>query len=605
MSRSQLALARRYRPQNFQEVVGQEATLRALMSALDNQRLHHAYLLTGTRGVGKTTLARLFAKALNCEQGISSTPCNACETCQGINSGAYVDLIEVDAASRTKVEDTRELLENVQYLPTKGRFKIYLIDEVHMLSGHSFNALLKTLEEPPSHVKFLLATTDPQKLPVTVLSRCLQFHLRRLPFSQIVNHLAYVLKAENLDFEAEALEVLARAADGSMRDALSLLDQAIAYGHGRVLTAEVRVLLGLTEKGRLIALFSALVAKDAKKVLQEIKAIADTSPDFSSVLNELGSLIHQIAIAQRVPEAIDDEGTVEPKSILDFANSTSPEEIQLYYQIALMGQRDLPYAPTPQMGFEMIMLRMMAFQPVSFSKKLSEKSEKNVSAGPTVSEVSEVSKISAISKGPADSSVSAVPSVSSVFEAPSVSTPTLPEFSEWAVLIPALNLSGITKELANHCTVIHWTEDHIHLSLKESQKPLLSKRNEEHLQKMISQHYNKPISVKISVGLKESSLKGKTNLQNTPAEQHQKAKDLATQKAQHLIETDPNVGQILQRFSAKIEHVSAVSENVEQSNHSNDLNHSNHLKNVQHNKMHGTIQEKELVNENDLPWEEA
>lgn len=565
---SQLALARRYRPQDFQSVVGQEATLRALMSALDHQRLHHAYLLTGTRGVGKTTLARIFAKALNCEQGISSKPCETCETCQAINAGSYVDLIEVDAASRTKVEDTRELLDNVQYLPTRGRFKIYLIDEVHMLSSHSFNALLKTLEEPPSHVKFLLATTDPQKLPVTVLSRCLQFHLQRLPVVQITQHLANVLKQEKVEFESEALEEIARAADGSMRDALSLLDQGLAYGKGCVLAAEVRTLLGLTERGRLGALFAALVARDAKMALQEIAAISHTAPNFASVLTELLTLLHQIAIAQQVPDALD-EAAIDPKMILAFAEQVSPEEIQLYYQIGLLGQRDLPYAPTPQMGFEMIVLRMLAFQPAALARENSGKAH-NANASVNYS-------VNDRMQNPIQNNVQANPEISKPAkiskEAISISPPPpVSELSEWATLIPSLNLIGMTKELASHCRVTHWTEDQIHLLLHESQKPLLSKRNEERLQQAINQYFKKVVVVKISVNAssKETQETLKTVLEDTPAKQYQKAEDKATEHARHLIETDPNVEDMLQRFGAKIEHVSAVATNPQARNKLND-----------------------------------
>lgn len=365
-----LALARRYRPKTFEAVVGQAITLRALRYALDAQQLHHAYLFTGTRGVGKTSLARILAKSLNCEQGISSNPCNVCSACQSIDAGAFVDLIEVDAASRTKVEDIRELLDNVQYLPTRGRFKIYLIDEVHMLSGHSFNALLKTLEEPPSHVKFLLATTDPQKLPVTILSRCLQFHLRCLSFAEIHEKLCSILKIEQAAYEDEGILEIARAAEGSLRDALSLLDQALSYGKGRILANEVRNLLGLTEKGRLRELFSAICNDHAEKALEEVRHIASSAPDFSKVLSEFLTLLHHIAIAQKIPQALEDE-ILERESILKLATVVSKEQIQLYYQIGILCQRDLPYAPTPKMGFEMMVLRMLAFQPVESSDRAS------------------------------------------------------------------------------------------------------------------------------------------------------------------------------------------------------------------------------------------
>ncbi len=298
-------LARKYRPQSFTEMVGQEHVLQALVNALDSERLHHAYLFTGTRGVGKTTIARLFAKCLNCEQGVSSKPCLTCSACQEIKAGRFIDLIEVDAASRTKVEDTRDLLDNVQYAPSRGRFKVYLIDEVHMLSGHSFNALLKTLEEPPAHVKFLLATTDAQKLPATVLSRCLQFNLKNMLPDQIVDHLKHVLELENIVFEPPALLPLARAANGSMRDALSLLDQAIAYANGELTATAVHAMLGTVEQTHVIALLNALSAQDAPSLVQHIQTMAEQTSDFASALGDLLGLLHAVALAQAVTGAID------------------------------------------------------------------------------------------------------------------------------------------------------------------------------------------------------------------------------------------------------------------------------------------------------------
>ena len=355
-------LARKWRPRTFEEMVGQEHVLRALINALDSDRLHHAFLFTGTRGVGKTTIARILAKSLNCEQGVSSTPCGECSACREIDEGRFIDLIEVDAASRTKVEDTRELLENVQYAPTRGRYKVYLVDEVHMLSNHSFNALLKTLEEPPPHVKFLLATTDPQKLPVTVLSRCLQFNLKRLPQEKIASHLEKVLGAEQIRFEKGALRLLARAADGSMRDALSLLDQAIAHGGGALQEATVGEMLGTIDQGRVRALIRHLAADDGEALLQEAGLLSEQGADFLGVLAELLSLLHRIAVLQTVGEM--GEEPEEEKALSELARLLSPEDTQLFYQIALLGRRDLPLAPDPRSGFEMILLRMLAFRPV-------------------------------------------------------------------------------------------------------------------------------------------------------------------------------------------------------------------------------------------------
>ena len=355
-------LARKWRPRTFHELVGQEHVSRALVNALDQGRLHHAYLFTGTRGVGKTTLARILAKCLNCEQGVGSQPCGQCETCRDIDSGRFVDLIEVDAASRTKVEDTRELLDNVQYAPTQGRYKVYLIDEVHMLSTHSFNALLKTLEEPPPHVKFLLATTDPQKLPVTVLSRCLQFTLKNMPPERVVEHLTRVLEAEQVAFDPQALWLLGKAADGSMRDAMSLTDQAIAFGQGEVRREDVAAMLGTLDHAHLIALAEALADVDAERLLTEVASLAEQGPDFAGVLDELSGLMHRLAIAQMVPGALDN-GHGDRDELLALAGRFTAEDVQLYYQIALQGRGDIDNAPDTRAAVEMTLLRMLAFRP--------------------------------------------------------------------------------------------------------------------------------------------------------------------------------------------------------------------------------------------------
>ncbi|EML7527422.1 DNA polymerase III subunit gamma/tau, partial [Pseudomonas aeruginosa] len=323
-------LARKWRPRSFREMVGQTHVLKALINALDNQRLHHAYLFTGTRGVGKTTIARILAKCLNCETGVSSTPCGECSVCREIDEGRFVDLIEVDAASRTKVEDTRELLDNVQYSPTRGRYKVYLIDEVHMLSSHSFNALLKTLEEPPPHVKFLLATTDPQKLPVTILSRCLQFSLKNMPPERVVEHLTHVLGAENVPFEDDALWLLGRAADGSMRDAMSLTDQAIAFGEGKVLAADVRAMLGTLDHGQVYGVLQALLEGDARALLEAVRHLAEQGPDWGGVLAEILNVLHRVAIAQALPEAIDN-GQGDRERVLALAQALPAEDVQFYY----------------------------------------------------------------------------------------------------------------------------------------------------------------------------------------------------------------------------------------------------------------------------------
>jgi len=355
-------LARKWRPRNFTEMVGQQHVLQALINALDSDRLHHAYLFSGTRGVGKTTIARIFAKSLNCEQGISSTPCGSCTSCQEITEGRSLDLLEIDAASRTGVDDMRDLLENVQYAPTHGRFKVYLIDEVHMLSKQSFNALLKTLEEPPSHIKFLFATTDPQKLPVTVLSRCLQFHLKRMTRVQISDHLTDLLKQEEIEAEEQALQLLAHAADGSMRDALSLLDQAIAFGAGSVKKDAVLSMLGSVSHDSLLNILKALIAQDGKTLLQEARNIISSSPDYQRICAEFITLFHEMALYKSDNNLLPADPQLRD-DLIALSSQLSADEIQLYYQIILQGRKDLEITPDEAQGFEMLMLRLLAFSP--------------------------------------------------------------------------------------------------------------------------------------------------------------------------------------------------------------------------------------------------
>lgn len=366
-------LARKWRPRTFHELVGQAHVQRALVNALDQGRLHHAYLFTGTRGVGKTTLARILAKCLNCtsggqgDEGITSTPCGECANCCAIDEGRFVDLIEVDAASRTKVEDTRELLDNVQYAPTQGRYKVYLIDEVHMLSTSSFNALLKTLEEPPPHVKFLLATTDPHKLPATVLSRCLQFTLKHMPPERVVEHLQHVLTAEQVNFEERALWLLGKAAEGSMRDAMSLTDQAIAFGQGEVRYTDVAAMLGTLDHRHVLALVEALAVVDVAKLLSEVATLAEQGPDFAAVLDDISAILHRLAVAQMVPDAVDNSHG-DREFILALASRFTAEDVQLYYQIGIQGRGDMIHAPDLRSALEMTLLRMLAFRPQGVPK---------------------------------------------------------------------------------------------------------------------------------------------------------------------------------------------------------------------------------------------
>ncbi|MDC5848067.1 DNA polymerase III subunit gamma/tau [Vibrio europaeus] len=361
---SYLALARKWRPTKFNEVVGQAHVLTALENALAQNRLHHAYLFSGTRGVGKTTIGRLFAKGLNCETGITASPCGVCDTCKEIDEGRFVDLLEIDAASRTKVEDTRELLDNVQYKPARGRFKVYLIDEVHMLSRHSFNALLKTLEEPPEYVKFLLATTDPQKLPVTILSRCLQFHLKPISVDNIHEQLDHILQHESVNAEARALGMIAHAADGSMRDALSLSDQAIALGNGQVLTDSVAHMLGTLDTDQALHLLEAISSKQPQTAMECIATLAQNGVEWDGLLQQLATQLHRLAMYQALPATLD-QNQPDAEKVELLARALSPQDVQLYYQIALKGRQDLPLSPSERVGLEMVILRMMAFRPVS------------------------------------------------------------------------------------------------------------------------------------------------------------------------------------------------------------------------------------------------
>jgi DNA polymerase-3 subunit gamma/tau len=536
-------LARKWRPRDFTELVGQEHVQRALINALDNDRLHHAYLFTGTRGVGKTTIARILAKSLNCEVGVTSTPCGKCSACEEINAGRFIDLLEVDAASRTKVEDTRELLENVQYAPTRGRYKVYLIDEVHMLSGHSFNALLKTLEEPPPHVKFLLATTDPQKLPVTILSRCLQFNLKRLPLEQIRDHLIAILASEGISAEAAAVGEISRAADGSMRDALSLLDQAIAHGGGSLAADGVRAMLGTIDRTRVVALLRALAAGDAAALLAEAAALAELSPDYGGVLNELNSALTRIALAQAVPGVLGDE-VEERTALAELARTMGPEDVQLCYQIGLAGRRDLPLAPEPRGGFEMILLRMLAFRPAGVGTQ-------PVSAAAASSGTTPATAASRTAPPPRPQVAEAVPA--SVAEpspqahaAPAArSAPAAAPVSiDWTTLAAALPLGGLARQLALNCALLRHEGDSVELALDPGQRALHNKKWEEVLAKALSEHLGQPIRLTIQLGAGGGE---------TPMAAQQRRGQERQAEAQASIESDATVQSILDRFDGRIE----------------------------------------------------
>src|SRR6185312_11703724 len=486
MTETYTALARKWRPRAFAELIGQDHVRRALVNALETGRVHHAFLFTGTRGVGKTTIARILAKCLNCETGVTATPCGLCASCREIDAGRFVDLIEVDAASRTKVDDTRELLDNVQYAPTRGRYKVYLIDEVHMLSTHSFNALLKTLEEPPPHVKFLLATTDPQKLPVTVLSRCLQFNLKRIPITQIAAHLRAILEKEGIGFETAGLTLVAQAADGSMRDGLSLLDQLIAFGGGRAGEAEARAMLGTISRDHVLQLAERLAAADAAELMRYARSLEEWAPDYAQVLDELGSLLARIALKQVVKDFEGDD--LYAQEVLDrLAQAISPEDVQLYYQTAIIGRRDLALAPDPRTGFEMALLRMVAFRPQAEAGAAPQALPGARPRPPASAAVAPLAAPAATVRPTQHSDRDAAPE-----PAPSGAA------QDWAAIISALELQGAARQLAAHCVLVGREGAVVRLALDPRSKFMRTAAVEEKLAQALARHYGEPIRLEFT-----------------------------------------------------------------------------------------------------------
>lgn len=525
---SYLVLARKWRPKAFREMAGQEHVLRALTHALDNDRVHHAFLFTGTRGVGKTTVARILAKSLNCERGVSSTPCGECSACREIDEGRFVDLIEVDAASRTKVEDTRELLENVQYAPTRGRYKVYLIDEVHMLSAHSFNALLKTLEEPPPHVKFLLATTDPQKLPVTVLSRCLQFHLKRLGVGLITERMRFILDAEGVAFEPPALPLLARAADGSMRDGLSLLDQVLVFGGGRVNEADVRGMLGTIDRGHVVRIVGLVAAGDAAGALAQVAAMDEQAPDYDDVLVELAGLLQRLALHQAVPGHATDE-VWDAATVEDLAARLSPEDVQLFYQMALNGRRDLPLAPDPRIGFEMTLLRLLAFRPA----------QEGEGARPARS-----APRNAAVRRPAAQRSAPVPAVPAPVPRPPAAPGTEFSAADWQLLLGRLNIGGAARQLAANCAWVGRTADVVRLQLESRSAALQTPGTLDKLAQALSDFYGTPMRVDLQVV--EAA-------EDTPARAAARAAAERLALAHDQLEAEPVARALRERFGAVLD----------------------------------------------------
>ncbi len=522
-------LARKWRPRNFEQMVGQDHVLRALSNALDQGRLHHAYLFTGTRGVGKTTLARVLAKCLNCETGVSARPCGKCNACQEIDAGRFVDLIEVDAASRTKVEDTRELLDNIQYAPAYGRYKVYLIDEVHMLSGHSFNALLKTLEEPPPHVKFLLATTDRQRLPMTVLSRCLQFNLKRISARQISGYLRQMLDAEGVKADDAALGELAHAADGSMRDALSLLDQAIGFGNGEVRENAVREMLGTVSRESLRKLVIALANGDGDAILEAVADLADQGADFSGVLVEIISLLHRVAVAQTVSGLID-ESYPYTDLVEALTSRLSSQDTQLYYQIALMGRRDLPFAANPRDGVEMVLLRMLSFKPSCAAE-----------ATPPREQPSGVDE--GRSPGRANRSSTAIAPQAAFQRADDTPASARPRIEDWSQLVRALQIKGVAFALASNCSLKSAYEDEICLAVDGRHAQIRTANAEARLRRALCDHLGVNIRLRIEIAAHASQ---------TPAQLADKKAEERQRAAEASIQTDTTVQAFKKHLGAEV-----------------------------------------------------
>ena len=532
-------LARKWRPRSFKELVGQEHVVRALTNALREQRLHHAYLFTGTRGVGKTTLARIIAKALNCETGVTDTPCGRCGACTEIDSGRFVDLIELDAASNTQVDNMRELLDNALYAPTAGRYKVYIIDEVHMLSRNAFNAMLKTLEEPPEHVKFVLATTDPQKIPVTVLSRCLQFNLKQIPQAQIQARLQQILEAEGLASEPTALALIARAAQGSLRDALSLLDQAIAYGAGNVEAATTRAMLGAVDQTYLHAILRALAAADGAALIAEADRMAERSLSFEMALQDLGSLLHRLALVQIVPEAASAEDP-DHETLRELAGLFSADELQLYYQVAVQGRCEIGLAPDEYAGFTMTLLRMLAFAPSSEASSAQGESKRAAHTAPAPTAAPSVARAIV----PAPQPESSARDTEGACPAPAL------DAASWASIVEQLGLVAMAKQLAQHCELVSHTGDRIALRLPRAHEKFLEKAYQERLKAALRKHFgNEDLQVSITLGDTSGA---------APVELATRERERQQAKAVEEIEQDPFVQELVKDFGARVSSIKPI-----------------------------------------------
>jgi DNA polymerase-3 subunit gamma/tau len=554
---SYLVLARKWRPRRFAELVGQQHVVRALVNGIETGRLHHAFLFTGTRGVGKTTIARILAKALNCETGITSEPCGVCSACKDIDAGRFVDLLEIDAASRTKVDDTRDLLDNVIYAPSRGRYKVYLIDEVHMLSTHSFNALLKTLEEPPPHVKFLLATTDPQKLPVTVLSRCLQFSLKRLERAEIEAQLTRILEAEGLAFEAPAINALARAADGSLRDGLSLLDQALAFGNGAVREGEVLEMLGTIDRRSLSVLATALMSGDRATLRNELKHIAELSVDYPGLLGELLVLWHDIAVRQGFGEDMESE-LVDAPTLAALAEGLSAEDVQLFYQLTLHARRDLDLAPDHRTGFEMAMLRLLAFRPAPVGAQAPVvTSPQRPPATPARSESAPVRSAPQAAPPPSPRTPPAAVAAEQSQKIAAMAAPTMAPIApspppvattaapgDWFELVSQLQLRGPAQQLAAQLKLVDHQGARWRLALAPNAESLNTPTARQMLEAAVKRQLGADAEVEIVVRSSDGG--------ETPAERHARARAERIAQAEQSLQADPALQSITREFGARV-----------------------------------------------------
>lgn len=537
-SQPAVALARKWRPRRFADLTGQEHVVKALSNALTQGRLHHAYLFTGTRGVGKTTLARILAKCLNCETGVTPEPCGECSACKQIDAGRFVDLLELDAASNTGVDNMREVLDNAQYAPTVGRYKVYIIDEVHMLSKPAFNSMLKTLEEPPEHVKFILATTDPQKIPVTVLSRCLQFNLKPMTPAQVTQRLGYVLEQEHIGAESAALKLLARAANGSMRDALSLTDQAIAHGQGNLESTAVEAMLGTVGQAYLFEILDALACRDAVGLMQQPQNLSARGVSLAAALQDLGGLLTRIALVQAAPDALD-ESEQDAAAIRQAAARLDAESVQLYYQIALNGRRDMPYAPDELSGFSMTLLRMLAFAPGEAAPAKSVALKATPAVSRTVAAAAPAQQTSAIENKMAEPMPdAAVKHIAATNIAAAIST------EHWPDTVAGLKLGGMARMLADQCALKSHNGDVMCLGLAEAHKHLLDKIYQDKLVAALKQKFGDALQVRFEVG---------TSAGASPVEQ--RARDKAEKHAQAVeaIESDPFVRDLIEQFDARID----------------------------------------------------